>query len=62
MSVKKVNGKWKSKWKIFLLLTMYYAVSNFLILELYVVCIASRHGRYFQEKAPAEFFGYEARL
>jgi hypothetical protein len=62
MSVKKVNGKGNSKWKIFLLLTMYYAVRTFLILELYVVWIASRHGRFFQEKGPAVLIGYEAGL
>jgi hypothetical protein len=38
-----------------MLLTMYYAVSKRLILELYIVWITSCHGRCFQEKDPAEF-------
>jgi hypothetical protein len=38
---------------------MHYALRTFLILELYVVWIASR---FFQEKDPAVFIGYEAGL
>jgi hypothetical protein len=41
---------------------MYYAVRTFLILELYVLRIASRHGRFFQEKDPAMLIGHEAGL
>jgi len=62
MSVKKLNDKGNSNWKIFLLLTLYYVVRTFLILELYVLWIALRHGRFFQEKDPAVLIGYEAGL
>jgi hypothetical protein len=62
MSVKKLNGKGNNTWKIFLLLTLYYAVRTFLILELYVLRTALRHGRFFQENDPAVFIGYEAGL
>jgi len=41
---------------------MYCVVRTFLILELYVVWIASRHGRFFQEKDPAVITDYEAGL
>jgi len=47
MSGKKVEGKENSKWKIFLLLAMYYAVRTSLILELYVLRAASRHDSFF---------------
>jgi len=59
MSVKNVNGKGNSNWKIFLLLTLYYAVRTFLFLELYVLRIASCHGRFFHEKVPAVLIDYE---
>jgi len=62
MSVKKVNGKGNSKRKIFLMLTVYYAVRTSLILELYVLRAVSRHDGFFQEKDPAVLIGYEAGL
>jgi hypothetical protein len=41
---------------------MYYAVRTFIILELYVLRIASRHDRFFPDKDPAVLIGYEAGL
>jgi len=62
MSVKKVEGKGNSKWKISLLLTVYYAVRTFLISKLYVLRVALRHEGFFQEKDPVVLIGYEGGL
>jgi hypothetical protein len=62
MSVKNVNGKGNSEWKIFLLLTMYYKVRTFLNVELYVLWKASRYGPFFQDKDHVVHIDYEVGL
>jgi len=49
MSVKKVEGKGNSKWKISLFLSMYYAVRKFFISKLYVLRVALRHEGFSRE-------------